>query len=55
MLEVQSVCAWYDEVQVLHDVTVEVKKGEVVAVLGANGAARPLLRTISGAWRGGDR
>ena len=52
MLEVQSVCAWYDEVQVLHDVTVEVKKGEVVAVLGANGAGKTtLLRTISGLMR----
>ena len=39
----------YGSVEVLHDVTVEVREGEVVAVLGSNGAGKTtLLRTISG-------
>jgi branched-chain amino acid transport system ATP-binding protein len=39
----------YGAVEVLRDVTVEVGEGEIVAVLGANGAGKTsLLRTISG-------
>jgi ABC-type branched-subunit amino acid transport system ATPase component len=37
----------YGSVEVLHDVTVEVGEGEIVAVLGSNGAGwKTLLRTV---------
>ena len=52
MLTVRSVSAWYDEVQALHEVSIDVAKGEVVALLGANGAGKTtLLRVISGLLR----
>jgi len=37
---VQSLCAWYGAAQILYDVNVEVKRGEVVALMGRNGAGK---------------
>lgn len=48
MLSVKNVNAGYGNVQVLHDVSFEVKPGEFVAMLGQNGAGKTtMLRTIS--------
>ncbi|MFG1392380.1 ABC transporter ATP-binding protein [Xanthobacter agilis] len=49
MLEIRNLCAAYGGPDVLSSVTLEVKAGETVAVLGANTAGKTtLLRTISG-------
>lgn len=48
-LDIRSLNAWYGESHILHDVNLEVKPGEVVALLGRNGAGRTtILRSIMG-------
>lgn len=52
MLEVKGLCAGYGKINVLHEVSVQIKQGEIVAVIGANGAGKTtLLKTISGLVR----
>jgi branched-chain amino acid transport system ATP-binding protein len=52
MLEVKNICAGYGGIQVLWDVSLEVKKGEMVALVGANGAGKStLLKTVAGLLR----
>uniref|UniRef100_UPI00385579B2 ABC transporter ATP-binding protein n=1 Tax=Gephyromycinifex aptenodytis TaxID=2716227 RepID=UPI00385579B2 len=49
MLDVQDLHAGYDSVTVLHGVTVNVAEGEVVVLLGANGAGKPTtMRALNG-------
>jgi ABC-type branched-subunit amino acid transport system ATPase component/predicted MFS family arabinose efflux permease len=49
VLQVHNVDTSYGPVQILFDINLEVKRGEVLALLGTNGAGKStLLRTISG-------
>ncbi len=49
LLEVRDLSAGYGRVPVLHDVSLEVGEGEVVALVGANAAGKTtLLRALSG-------
>ncbi|MGP6159212.1 MAG: ABC transporter ATP-binding protein [Vulcanimicrobiaceae bacterium] len=48
LLEVRNLFAGYDGLAVLHDVSLDVRAGELVAVLGPNGAGKStLLRALS--------
>ena len=49
MLSVEGIDVFYGDLQALRKVTLQVKKGEVVSVIGANGAGKTtLLMSISG-------
>jgi branched-chain amino acid transport system ATP-binding protein len=50
LLALEKVSSGYGKILAIQDVDMEVKKGEIVVLLGANGAGKStLLRTISGA------
>lgn len=52
MLEVRNINVFYGDVQVIWDVSFSVHQGEVVALIGANGAGKStILKTISGLVR----
>jgi len=49
MLKLEKVDVSYGSIKALHGISLEVKKGEIVALIGANGAGKSTtLRTISG-------
>ena len=49
MLEVDQIDVYYDDVQVLHQLSLEVRRGEIVTLLGSNGAGKTTtLRAIMG-------
>lgn len=52
MLDISGLSAGYDKLQVLHDVDLAVADGQLVAVIGANGAGKTtMLRALSGLIR----
>jgi branched-chain amino acid transport system ATP-binding protein len=52
MFTVEGLHAQYGKTRVLHDVSLDVKEGESVALIGANGAGKStFLKTISGLIR----
>ena len=52
MLEVENVHAFYGKIHALKDISLNVDKGEIVTLIGANGAGKSTtLKTISGLLR----
>ncbi|MEQ8716893.1 MAG: ABC transporter ATP-binding protein [Acidimicrobiales bacterium] len=56
LLEVDELVSGYGQLEVLHGISLKVEEGEIVSVLGANGAGKTtFLRTVSGVlptWSG---
>jgi len=49
VLRVEKIKVCYDDVPALHEVSFEVEKGQIVAIIGSNGAGKStILKTISG-------
>lgn len=49
MLKIRSIAVSYGEIEILHEVTLEVAAGEVVSLIGPNGAGKTtMMRAISG-------
>ena len=52
MLEVENVNTYYGQIRALRDVSITVEKGEIVTIIGANGAGKStMLKTTSGLLR----
>ncbi|WP_288393277.1 ABC transporter ATP-binding protein [uncultured Herbaspirillum sp.] len=56
LLRVDRLHAWYGQSHVLHGVSLEVQRGEIVSILGRNGAGRStLLKALMGLVRSSGR
>jgi branched-chain amino acid transport system ATP-binding protein len=52
LLDVKQISGGYGDIQILHQISLNIEKGEMVSVLGANGAGKTtLLLTLSGILR----
>ena len=52
MLDVKQISGGYGDIQILHQISLNIEKGEMVSVLGANGAGKTtLLLILSGILR----
>ena len=52
MLEVENVHAYYGKIHALKDISLNIDKGEIVTLIGANGAGKSSsLKTMSGSPR----
>jgi branched-chain amino acid transport system ATP-binding protein len=52
VLEIKNIDVYYGDVQVIWDISFNIKQGEIVALIGANGAGKSTtLKTISGILR----
>jgi len=52
LLSVRNLAVRYGAIEALHDVSVDINRGEIVTLIGSNGAGKTtLLRTISGLLR----
>jgi branched-chain amino acid transport system ATP-binding protein len=52
LLQVNNLAVRYGAIEALHDVSVDIHRGEIVTLIGSNGAGKTtLLRTISGLLR----
>src|SRR3954447_6226930 len=49
MIDLRNVSKWYGPVQVLHDCSVQINKGDVVVVCGPSGSGKStLIKTVNG-------
>jgi branched-chain amino acid transport system ATP-binding protein len=49
LLQIKDLSVYYEKARALHDVSLDVDEGEIVSIVGANGAGKTtILRTISG-------
>jgi branched-chain amino acid transport system ATP-binding protein len=54
MLSIKGLRSGYGKIEVLHDVVLDIARGQIVTLIGANGAGKTtLLKTISGLLRPG--
>ena len=52
MLEVQNINVFYGNIHAIRDISFNVEKGEIVTLIGANGAGKStILKSISGLLR----
>lgn len=49
LLELQSICSYYGQIQALHDISLHVQQNEIVTLIGSNGAGKSTtLKAICG-------
>jgi branched-chain amino acid transport system ATP-binding protein len=51
LLKVDGLNAWYGAAQILFGVGLEVRRGEVVALMGRNGAGKSTIQWISNSFK----